>query len=41
MLEYFVHLDAGDSPGDLLLATSEIPDELERERIETSDLPAN
>jgi RES domain-containing protein len=41
MLEYFVHLDAADSPGDLLLATAEIPDELERERIETSDLPAN
>jgi RES domain-containing protein len=41
MLEYFVHSDAGDSPGDLLLATAEIPDELERERIETSDLPAN
>jgi len=41
MLEYFVHLDAADSPGDLLLATAEIPDELEREQIEASDLPAN
>jgi hypothetical protein len=28
-------------PGDLLLATAEIPDELEREQIEASDLPAN
>jgi len=41
MLEYFVHLDAADSPGDLLLVTAEIPDELEREQIEASDLPAN
>jgi hypothetical protein len=41
MLEYFVYLDAADSPGDLLLATAEIPDGLEREQIEASDLPAN
>ena len=41
MLEYFVHLDAADSPGDLLLATAEIPDELQREQIEAGDLPSN
>ena len=41
MFEYFVHLDAADSPGDLLLATAEIPDGLEREQIEASDLQAN
>jgi RES domain-containing protein len=41
LLEYFVHLDAADSPCDLLLATAEFPDELEREQIEASDLPAN
>jgi hypothetical protein len=38
MLDYFIHLDAADSPGDLLLATAEIPEELEREQIEASDL---
>jgi RES domain-containing protein len=41
MLEYFVHLDAADSAADLLLATAEIPDGLEREQIEASDPPAN
>jgi hypothetical protein len=39
MLEYSVHLDVADSPGDLFLATAEIPDELEREQIEAGDLP--
>jgi RES domain-containing protein len=28
MLEYFVHLDADDSPDDLVLATAEIPNSL-------------
>jgi RES domain-containing protein len=41
MLEYFVHLDVDDAPGDLVLAVAEIPDDLARERVETSNLPAN
>ena len=41
MLEYFVHLDVDDSPGDLVLAVAEVPDDLARERVETSSLPAN
>ena len=41
MLEYFVHLDKDDLPADLVLATAEIPDDLNRERLEVSDLPAN
>jgi RES domain-containing protein len=41
MLEYFVHLDVGDPPGDLVLAVAEVPDDLARERVEASNLPAN
>ncbi len=41
MLEYFVHLDADDTPGDLVLAVAEVPDDLPRERIEASSLPLN
>ena len=41
MLEYFVHLDVDDAPGDLVLAVAEIPDDLARERVEISNLPAN
>ena len=41
MLEYFVHLDVDDPPDDLVLAVAEVPDDLGRERVETSDLPAN
>lgn len=41
MLEYFVHLDVGDPPSDLVLAVAEVPDDLARERIETSNLPAS
>ena len=41
MLEYFVHLDKDDPPGDLVLAIAEIPDDLTREIVEISDLPAN
>jgi RES domain-containing protein len=41
MLEYFVHLDVDDPPGDLVLAVAEVPDHLARERVETSNLPAN
>ncbi len=41
MLEYFVHLDAGDPPRDLALAIADIPDELPRERIDKKGLPSN
>ena len=41
MLEYFVHLDVDDPPGDLVLAVAEVPDDLARERVETSNLPAH
>ena len=39
MLEYFVHLDADNLPPDLLLATVDVPDDVRRERIGTSQLP--
>jgi RES domain-containing protein len=41
LLEYFVHLDKDDPPGDLVLATADIPDELTRERVTVAELPAN
>ncbi len=41
LLEYFVHLDKDDPPDDLILAVAEVPDDLVRERIEVSLLPAN
>jgi len=41
MLEYFVHLDKDDPPGDLVLAIAEIPEDLAREKISLRELPAN
>ena len=41
MLEYFVHLDVDDPPGDLVLAVAEVPDDLARERVVTGNLPVN
>ena len=41
MLEYFVHLDRDDSPGDLVLAIADVPDGVSREWIEIRNLPAN
>jgi RES domain-containing protein len=41
MLEYFVHLDPEDAPDDLVLATAEVPDDLSRERISVSEMPAH
>ena len=41
MVEYFVHLDKEDPPADLVLAVAEVPDDLARERVEVSDMPAN
>ena len=41
MLEYFVHLEANDAPPDLVLTSADIPDDLSRQKIELSMLPAN
>jgi RES domain-containing protein len=41
MLEYFVHLDKEDPPGDLVLAVADLPDDLTGEKIEVRDLPGN
>jgi RES domain-containing protein len=41
MLEYFVHLDQDDPPGDLILAVAEVPDDLNRAQVETKRLPSN
>lgn len=40
MLEYFVHLDSDNAPADLVLVTTEIPDDVSRERIAAQDLPS-
>jgi RES domain-containing protein len=41
MLEYFVHLEANDSPPDLVLASADVPDDLPRQRIEVGMLPTS
>lgn len=41
MLEYFVHLDKDDPPGDLVLAIAEVPDDLARQHADVRDMPAN
>ncbi len=41
MLEYFVHLDAEDSPPDLVLAIADVPDDLPRQCLAVDELPAN
>ena len=41
MLEYFVHLDPEDSPEDLVLAIADVPEDVSRERIALSKLPAH
>lgn len=40
MLEYFVHLDPGDAPPDLVLVTAELPDDLPTKVIAADDLPS-
>ena len=39
MLEYFVHVDPEDPPGDLVLATADIPHNLSRKRLHPRDMP--
>ncbi len=41
MLEYFVHLDKDDPPGDLVLAIAEVPEDLTRAEIDLGELPEN
>jgi RES domain-containing protein len=41
MLEYFVHLDQDDSPEDLILAVADVPDVLERAKVDVTGLPTN
>jgi RES domain-containing protein len=41
MLEYFVHLDPGDAPPDLVLVTAELPDDLPAKVIAADELPAS
>ncbi|MGE5204502.1 MAG: RES family NAD+ phosphorylase [Chlamydiota bacterium] len=41
LLEYFVHVDKDDPPTDLVVAIAEIPDDLSRETVDISQLPAN
>jgi RES domain-containing protein len=41
MLEYFVHLDAGDAPPDLVLVTAELPDDLPTKKVAVEDLPSS
>ena len=38
-LEYLVHLDAADAPGDLVAVTIEIPDVITVDRVQVGDLP--
>jgi RES domain-containing protein len=40
MLEYFVHLDTGDAPPDLVLVTAGLPDDLPTKRFAVNDLPS-
>jgi RES domain-containing protein len=39
MIEYLAHVDPDVSPDDLVLATAEVPDSINRERISINRLP--
>ena len=39
MIEYLVHVDADNSPADLMLAVAEIPDHISRVQVLSRDLP--
>ena len=41
MLEYFLHLDKDNPPGDLVLAVAEVPNNISETLLRTSDLPQN
>ncbi len=41
ILEYFVHLDAGEPPTDLVIAAADVPKSVSRTKVSTEDLPAD
>jgi len=41
MIEYFVHIDAGDAPRDLVVVAADIPDGVSRIAFSEKRLPAN
>ena len=41
MIEYFVHIDPGDPPRDLVLVTAEVPSGVSRVSISAKHLPPN
>jgi RES domain-containing protein len=41
IIEYFIHIDPGDPPKDLVAVTGEIPDSVSRISISSKRLPAN
>ena len=41
MIEYFVHIDPADPPGDLVVVTADVPDSVSRAAISPKQLPAN
>jgi RES domain-containing protein len=41
VLEYFVHLETEEEPGDLVAVTAEIPDSVSRIHLSESDLPSD
>jgi RES domain-containing protein len=41
MLEYFVHLDSGNAPPDLVLVAADIPGDVRKQVIPPENLPSN
>ena len=39
-MEFFVHLEPGDAPSDLVCGRADIPDDLQREKMDIRKLPA-
>jgi len=40
IIEYYIHIDPGDSPPDLVVVSADIPDSVSRRRVALSRLPA-
>jgi RES domain-containing protein len=41
MIEYFIHIDPGDSPPDLVVVSADIPDSVFRKKVVLNRLPAD
>ncbi len=41
MVEYFVHLEVGDPPTDLVVAAADVPESVSRTAVSTDELPAD